>query len=171
MANLLSYLRTSVYSPIYINGLKELAHFLGYGWTENIDGLQSIVLRKQWEETKDPLIREKLTHYNLEDCQALEIVCSWLHDLTINANPDNVLAVASMKKLSPYKFQANLNFGEDYDMISKAAYFDYQQTKIYWRNKKKQLPYYLTFLKRNQAYIPAKALWAGSHKCSKPQNY
>lgn len=140
MANLLSYLRTSVYPPTYSNGLKEVANFLRYNWTGNIDGLQSITLRKQWEETNDPDIKEQLTRYNHEDCKALQIVNNWLHDLTVNANPDNTHAVASMKKLSPYKFQANPNFGEDYDIISKAAYFDYQQTKIYWRNKRTAPP-------------------------------
>jgi len=47
MVNLLGYLRTHVYPPTYTNGLKEVAGFLGFSWTEaGTDGLQSIDWRR-----------------------------------------------------------------------------------------------------------------------------
>lgn len=41
-----------------------------------------------------------------------------------------------MKKVSPYKFHDNPEFGEDFVRITKAAYFDYQRMKIYLRGDK-----------------------------------
>lgn len=141
MVNLLAYLRTYIYPPTYSNGLKELASFLDFKWTEHeADGLQSIEWRKQWEQTNDFIWKEKLQWYNQDDCKALEKVNQWFNQLTINAEQDGVQQVAEMKKISPYKFQDNPHYGEDYKFISKAAYFDYQRSKIYWRNKKAPPP-------------------------------
>jgi predicted RecB family nuclease len=50
MVNLLGYLRTHVFPPTYGNGLKEVARFIGYTWTDReASGLQSIGWRKSWE--------------------------------------------------------------------------------------------------------------------------
>jgi predicted RecB family nuclease len=141
MINLLSYLRTYVYPPTYSNGLKELAGFLGFKWAEQkASGLQSLEWRKQWENTHEDIWKEKLLQYNQDDCKALEIVNKWFQQLAINAEQEGVQQVSEMKKESPYKFQDNPHYGEDYNFISKAAYFDYQRSKIYWRNRKAPPP-------------------------------
>ena len=136
MVNLLSYLRTYVYPPTYSNGLKEVAGFLGFTWTDpEADGLQSLQWRKQWEITHTTEWKQKLTTYNTEDCKALEHVNIWLAQLTIHAEGNNVQLVSEMKKQSAYKFQKN-DYNEDFSIVNKAAYFDYQRSKIYWRNKR-----------------------------------
>lgn len=141
MINLLAYLRTYVYPPTYSNGLKELATYLGFRWQEKeADGLQSIRWRKQWESTNENNWKEKLLQYNQDDCKALEKVNQWFQQLAVNAEQEGVQQVAEMKKHSPYKFQTNPHYGEDYNFISKAAYFDYQRSKIYFRNKKVPSP-------------------------------
>ncbi len=82
MVNLFAYLRTHVYPPTYSNGLKELAAFLGFKWTEEkADGLQSLVWRKQWEIAKENSWKEKLLQYNQDDCKALIKVNQWLQQL------------------------------------------------------------------------------------------
>lgn len=136
MINALSYLRTHVYPPTYGNGLKEVGNFLQFRWTDDADGVKSIQWRKHWENTGAEDWKDKLIRYNYEDCNALLTFLDWLHKLSVDAATENVCEVAKMKKLSPFKFQANLDYGADYDVISKAAYFDYQQKKIYWRGKK-----------------------------------
>jgi predicted RecB family nuclease len=141
MVNLLSYLRTYVYPPTYTNGLKELAGFLGFKWTDQeATGLLSLEWRKQWEHTNENSWKEKLLQYNQEDCKALQKVNQWFQQLAVNSNQEGVQQVAEMKKESPYKFQDNPHYGEDYMFISRAAYFDYQRSKIYWRNKKAPPP-------------------------------
>jgi predicted RecB family nuclease len=136
LVNLLMYLRTHVYPPIYTNGLKELARFLGFHWSmPEADGLRSLHWRNNWENKNESTWKDILLQYNYEDCVALSMVRLWLYQLATNADNENIQQVAEMKKQSLYKFQNNPELGADFQFISKAAYFDYQRTKIYWRNK------------------------------------
>ena len=141
MVNLLSYLRTHVYPPTYTNGLKEIAGFLGFHWSiEDADGLQSILWRKQWEATRENNWKEKLIQYNQDDCKALEKLNQWFQQLAIGADQEGIRQVAQMKRESPYKFHDNPEYGDDFKYINRAAYFDYQRNKIYWRNKSAPRP-------------------------------
>jgi hypothetical protein len=127
LVNLLTFLRTHVYPPIYSNGLKELARYIGFTWTDpEASGLKSIDWRKNWEQTRDESWMERLIRYNLDDCAALKKVKEWFDGLP----------VTEIKKYSPYHFDVNPEFGEDFNVISKAAYFDYQRSRIYFRDKK-----------------------------------
>jgi hypothetical protein len=127
LVNLLGYLRTHVYPPIYRNGLKELAGYVGFSWTDpEASGLKSIDWRKHWERNLDDSWKERLIRYNLDDCAALKKVKAWFDSLI----------PTEIKKFSPYKFDTNPEFGADFNAISKAAYFDYQRSRIYFRDKK-----------------------------------
>jgi predicted RecB family nuclease len=80
--NLLSVIFAPVYFPSYSNGLKENARFLGFEWTDpSSSGLQSIVWRHQWEESRDPTVQEKLIVYNADDCEAICFVAQALSQL------------------------------------------------------------------------------------------
>jgi len=142
MVNLLGYLRTHIYPPTYGNGLKELGAFLNFQWQDpEADGFLSMDWRRQWELTGIIDWKERLIQYNLDDCRALYHVQRWFCKLASDAQLENVQQVAQMKKHTPYHLQNNLDYGEDFQTISKAAYFDYQRNKIYWRNElKKQTP-------------------------------
>ena len=84
--NLLSVIFAQVYFPSYSNGLKENARFLGFEWTHpSSSGLQSIVWRHQWEESRDPTVQEKLIAYNADDCEAIRLVVQTLGRI---AKPD-----------------------------------------------------------------------------------
>ena len=73
--NLLSVIYTHVYFPTYSNGLKDVASYLGYRWSDgSASGLTALVWRSQWESSHDPSFREKLLAYNAEDCEAAERV-------------------------------------------------------------------------------------------------
>ena len=138
LVNLLGYLRTHVYPPTYGNGLKELGNFLGVTWTDpEADGPKSIVWRKEWESDRDAGLKECLVSYNMDDCRALVTVRQWFDGLVQGADADRVFRVAEMKKISPFRFHDNPEFSEDFQHINKAAYFDYQRTKIYLRGEKK----------------------------------
>jgi hypothetical protein len=142
MVNLLGYLRTHVYPPTYGNGLKELCAYLNFNWSEpEADGFLSMVWRKKWEETGINDWKDKLIRYNHDDCRALIVVHQWFCALKEGAIQENVQHVAQMKKHTPYHLQHNLHLGEDFQLITKASYFNYQRDKIYWRNElKKQTP-------------------------------
>jgi hypothetical protein len=139
MVNLLSYLRTHVYPPTYGNGLKEVGSFLGFQWSDpEAGGFHSISWRNQWEETHADSLKAKLIQYNLDDCEALRRAHQWLRQLAAGAEQENVQQVSSMKRQSPYHWQNNDFYGEDFSIINRAAYFNYQRDKIYWRNEPKK---------------------------------
>lgn len=61
-----------IYFPVRSNGLKDLAQFLGVKWTEpDASGLQSLVWRSRWEQSRHAREKERLITYNQEDCTAL----------------------------------------------------------------------------------------------------
>ena len=158
LVNLLGYLRTHVYPPIYGNGLKELGNFLGFTWFDaDADGHKSITWRKQWEQGGDVGLKERLVRYNMDDCGALIVVKEWFDGLFQGADTESVCRVAEMKRASPYRFHNNPEFGEDFERVNKAAYFDYQRTKIYLRGEKKTaiVPAALENQKRPGKGIPA----------------
>jgi hypothetical protein len=136
MINILSFFRSHVYPPTHTNSLKEIAGYLGFHWSDPVaSGLKSISWRKDWELTETDTLKQKLVEYNQDDCKALMVVHEWLKKLAAGSE-DNVQEVAAMKRHSPYKYNSNPEYGEEYKVISKAAYFDYQRSKIYWRNGK-----------------------------------
>ncbi len=159
MVNILTYLRTHVYPPIYGNGLKEVGRFLGFEWTDpNATGIDSIEWRREWERTKAPEWKEKLIQYNFDDCLALHTLHGWLSDLaqddTPIQQPEKVQLVSEMKRHTPYRLRSNVEFGEDFQVINKAAYFDYQRDKIYFRNRSggnKLSPTFLQNISRKKA--------------------
>lgn len=137
LVNLLGFLRSHVYPPTYTNGLKELANYLAFTWSDKeASGLMSIDWRKQWSASKDITIKDRLLLYNREDCEALLKVHSWLVSISKNDNQENIQQVSTLKRYTPYKLQSNIEFGEDFQVITKASYFDYQRSKIYWRDER-----------------------------------
>ena len=66
--NVLSFFYSHIYLPTYTNGLKDVAKLIGFTWSDkNASGLQSIVWRRQWEETHQEALKCKLIQYNKED--------------------------------------------------------------------------------------------------------
>jgi hypothetical protein len=142
MVNLLGYLRTHVYPPTYSNGLKDLGGYLNFKWQDpEADGFLSMAWRKQWEDSGLKQWKDRLLMYNQDDCRALLLVHQWFIKLASDTRQENVQQVAQMKKHTPYRLQHNKEFGNDFQLVTKASYFDYQRNKVYWRNElKKQTP-------------------------------
>jgi predicted RecB family nuclease len=135
--NLVSLTFAQVYFPTYSNGLKDVARFLGFEWSEpNAAGIQTIVWRKEWERSRDPRLKQKLTTYNAEDCQALGHVTEWLGELLLrqsgkaDSRADDVVNIDSLPRWSPFKFQRNRFRLPEFEEINRAAYWDYQRDRI-----------------------------------------
>ena len=80
--NVLSVIYAQIYFPTYSNGLKEIAQYLGFQWSESdASGLNTLMWRSQWEFSKDSGLKQKLVTYNAEDCEALERVASAITQL------------------------------------------------------------------------------------------
>ena len=117
-----------VYFPCYSNGLKEIARFLGFEWTDTLSsGLQSIAWRYEWEESRDPAIREKLIAYNADDCSALRIVAQSIARLTGSGSGESpselgAIRVESLRKNSLSKWHTFKSPVSDLDQINAAAH-------------------------------------------------
>jgi predicted RecB family nuclease len=59
--NILATIYSSVYFPVHSNGLKAVGAHLGCRWTEpDASGIQCIVWRRQWSQTRDEGVRRKI---------------------------------------------------------------------------------------------------------------
>jgi predicted RecB family nuclease len=137
--NLLSVIFAQIYFPTYSNGLKEIAGWLGFRWSDrDPSGVQSIVWRDEWEQTKAPPAKAKLLRYNLEDCAALELaVHAVVHACqkdTGSEMPGRLEVVVADKldsKVTMWpKFSTSI---QEFDAINKAARWHYQRDRIYIR--------------------------------------
>jgi hypothetical protein len=136
--NLLSVIYAQVYFPTYSNGLKEIARFLGFEWTNSISsGLQSIVWRHEWEASGDPALRTELITYNADDCRALSLVLRTLDriskldfDVTksVESESDIVHEGSLGKNLASnwHPFKSPLS---ELEHINRAARWNYQRDR------------------------------------------
>lgn len=140
--NLLSIIYGRVYFPVTSNGLKEIAGYCGFHWTEiEASGVKSIVWRELWETSGNLSEKEKLIQYNAEDCEALESVTQKV--LTLQ-NPQTEGEVTSDKKTvdisthkreNVYGFKKNTFLIPGFEEINQAAYWDYQRERVYVKSK------------------------------------
>jgi len=136
--NLLTVIFARVYFPTFSNGLKEIAGYLGFRWSDlAAAGLQSIRWRHEWETATAPSTKRALLTYNGQDCEAVGVLASKLVELhqaslqTGGASLDGVVDTATMKREHPHGFKRNIFVLPELDAINKAAYWDYQRERIY----------------------------------------
>jgi predicted RecB family nuclease len=138
--NVLSLLYANVYFPTYSNELKAIGHYLGCAWSSpDVTGLHTLVWRAQWEQMHDPALKERLILYNQQDCVALQKVREFLVALPADGEPreaqEGGLRFVEQIKIEEDRpaFGKNRFAVEDFALINKRAYFDYQRDKIYLR--------------------------------------
>jgi len=139
--NLLSVIYSQIYFPTYSNGLKDIAQYLGFQWSDDAaSGLNALTWRAQWESSKNPDLKQKLITYNAEDCEALEkgvnIVAQLCQEQTEECNsPDsNIIHTNSLKRENLYHLGRNKFSLPELEIINQSAYWDYQRDKIYIRS-------------------------------------
>ena len=143
--NLLSVIFGQIYFPTYSNRLKEIAGWLGFKWSEQeASGLQAIIWRQEWEQTRARLEKEKLVRYNVEDCAALELVTGAVGQIVqenIEGNSgtrDRIEVVVAnnvdRKETIWPRFSSSI---EGFDIVNRAARWDYQRDHIYIRTEAK----------------------------------
>jgi hypothetical protein len=145
--NILSIISSQVYFPTTSNSLKEVAAFLGFRWTNvKASGLQSVVWREQWDETRDETLKAKLLQYNRDDCLALRAVTEFMASITGHemrgslerSGPDKIVYTGEL----PSTMSRKHKFGKaefclpDFEFVNRCAYFDYQRDRAYLRIKK-----------------------------------
>lgn len=141
--NMVSVIFAKAYFPTYSNSLKDIARHLDFKWTDaEASGLNSIVWRHQWENTRSNELMKRLSVYNADDCVALEKVTNIIIALSEHGNQsttssmDGFVDVNSIKPENLYKF-GKITFAlPELADINKAAYWDYQRKHIIIRTDK-----------------------------------
>ena len=134
--NILTLISNDIYIPTYTNGLKDIANYLGFNWSnEKASGLQSIVWRYNWEINPITEIKDTLTTYNIEDCRALMIVQNWLASLS--GGNDKTVLTNTLKQQNIFKWGVTVFALEHFNEINAKAYFDYQRQHIFLRTERK----------------------------------
>lgn len=129
LMNVNSLIFGKVYFPTRSNTLKDLGRVVGASWNSpDASGLQSLVWRHRWDETKDNETKQRLITYNLDDCNALRLLVSEIirigettdtrHDLDFADRPKQI-ATASGKKIH-YSLEG----------ILKSAHAEYKENRI-----------------------------------------
>ncbi|MHA3771615.1 IS66 family transposase [Verrucomicrobiota bacterium sgz303538] len=133
--NLLSFLYGRFYFPTYSNGLKEIAGFLGFRWSEPIaSGIQTVAWRHQWEQQHDTEIKTFLTRYNLEDCDALSMLVEKIPTLSkTSIRPPTRNASFSDTCNAPPE---SAEIYKSFETIIKSAHQSYESGKIKLRKRK-----------------------------------
>jgi hypothetical protein len=138
--NLLSTIYARVYFPTYSNGLKDVARYLGFLWSEpTASGLAALAWRREWEHSQRPDLKQMLATYNAEDCAAAEVVAETLPELSQSAAVGNadVVDVATLKREYPQRL-GNIEFARpEFRRINEAARWDHQRDKVYARSNKR----------------------------------
>ena len=140
--NLLSVIFAQCYFPTYSNGLKEISRFLGFEWSDPLSsGLQSIVWRHDWEESRDSIFQEKLIAYNADDCEAVRLVAQALgrlakSDIGLDKSPGSETEIVHVESLGNNlslwrPFKSSLS---DLEQINSAAYWNYQRDRVFVRS-------------------------------------
>lgn len=142
--NVVSTIFAKIYFPNFSNGLKEVACHLGFAWSStDLAGVQTIALREEWSNHGNPSEKQKLISYNAEDCEALEKVTQVVCGLNPSrsgaaaSSPSDIVDITTMKREHPYGFNRNAFFFPDFDVINRAAYWDYQREKIYIKSNRR----------------------------------
>jgi predicted RecB family nuclease len=138
--NMLSIIYSYIYFPTYSNGLKEVAQYLGFSWSDKAaSGLNAIMIRSKWESSTNSSLKEKLVTYNAEDCYALEIVTQTVARLCQQANEfdsihSSIVHTDSLKREYPQRF-GSIDFKmPELEYINQCAYWYYQRDKVYVRS-------------------------------------
>jgi predicted RecB family nuclease len=136
--NLLSVIFAQIYFPTFSNGIKEIAGYLGFAWSDSsASGVQTIAWRHEWEAAKTPSLKAALLTYNAQDCEALERLAGKLVELfqvsaeAKNSSQDDVVHTERLEPYSPFGFKRNTFSFPELDVINKAAYWDYQRERVY----------------------------------------
>ena len=140
--NLLAVIYARIYFPAYSNGLKEIARFLGFEWSDpSASGLLSIAWRSRWEVSRDAGLRDRLIAYNADDCEALSLVARTIARLVSpevltgepGATVPEVVHAEELGRNILSKWRVFKSPLPDMEQINKAAYWNYQRDRVFVR--------------------------------------
>ncbi|MDP2602975.1 MAG: TM0106 family RecB-like putative nuclease [Deltaproteobacteria bacterium] len=142
--NIVSFLFAQIYFPTHSNTLKHVGAWLGWKWSSATpSGTDSIIWRMNWEQSGDLTVKQNLITYNLEDCHALDLltkallrICSPDHRRKLEGGADPEVALADSATTRDALWRRFSSPITDFEVINKAARWDYQRDRIYFKTDK-----------------------------------
>jgi predicted RecB family nuclease len=138
--NVLSLIHGTVYFPAYSNSLKDIVRTVHKTPDAQATGLDAIVWRMRWEQERNPDFKAGLIDYNRSDCISLmrlvEFVDQQIEPMTQQTSGG--VAVHRTESLLPARphwqlFAVKPYALEELKHVCKAAYFDYQRERVFFR--------------------------------------
>lgn len=127
--NIINTIYGKIYFPVYSNRLKELGRFIGASWSStNASGIQSLVWRHRWEETRNKKYKQLLVSYNNEDCGALKLLTDKLSQIKDSA--DNLPDIDFVDKPKKFFSETGEQIHREFDTILKFGHENYNSNKI-----------------------------------------
>jgi predicted RecB family nuclease len=135
MHNLNEIVYGRVYFPVRSNSLKVIGKYLGATWTEpDASGLQSLVWRYRWEGSHDEESRAKLEVYNLEDCNALQLL--WEKLLRVRESAESDVQVDFAERPKRFATETGNRIHAKFEEILESAHLDYKKKRLCVRSGK-----------------------------------
>ncbi len=132
LININASLYGKVYFPVRSNGLKEIGHFLGARWTAaNASGLQSLVWRYYWDQTRNMQYQGLLVTYNHEDCLALKVLVDELSNIKESVQTLSHVDFADHPKRQTTR--AGEEVHSQFETLLEFAHANYDKKKIRFR--------------------------------------
>ena len=133
LKNRLVNLNASIYGKVYFpsrsNSLKDLGKLVGASWTApDASGLQSLVWRHRWEETRERQLQEMLVTYNREDCEALWLLAEELSKIITSADAHVNIDFADRPKQHASELGNEIHDG--FQSILRYAHADYDKKRV-----------------------------------------
>jgi predicted RecB family nuclease len=136
--NLVEYIYGKIYFPTFSNSLKEVGRYLHFEWAApRASGALALLLRRTWELNADDGLKRELIIYNMDDCRAAMIVANAIARICGDGASDlNAVDVGSLE-VGFQRTYGKLDCAlPEFERINKAAYWDYQRSKVYVRTDK-----------------------------------
>jgi len=131
--NITNAIYGKIYFPVYSNRLKEIGGYIGALWSSaNASGIQSLVWRHHWEETRNKKYKQLLVKYNKEDCQALKLLTDKLSQVKESADKLSEIDFVNKPK-KPFS-ETGAKIHKEFDTILKFGHENYNSKKISFQN-------------------------------------
>jgi len=135
--NLVGCIYGKIYFPTFSNNLKEVGRYLGFEWTwSRASGAAAALLRRAWELGGYYKQKQELIRYNIDDCRAAARVADVLLSICSGASDHDAVNVGSLEVGFQRTFGKFDSVLPEFAKINRAAYWDYQRSKVYLRTDK-----------------------------------
>ncbi|MFH1881911.1 MAG: TM0106 family RecB-like putative nuclease [Planctomycetota bacterium] len=132
LVNVNFFIFGKVYFPTRSNKLKDLGAFVGASWSAPYpSGLQSLVWRYRWEETRRKKFKDLLLSYNREDCHAVRLLTEELQHFADAPASRSDVHFTDRPKQNSTALGGEIH--RVFDNILNSAHLGYSQKRIQFR--------------------------------------